>query len=385
MSNKRAVVLIIILVVLASGLFKAGEYFREGQDPYKIGLVTTLSGPAATSGARARNGAILAVEQVNRGGGINGRRVELIVKDDGGTVEEAIRADREVMDAGVMAILGHFLSSLAVATVPLMNERNVLMVGLGTITSELSNLDDNFMRVTVPVDTRIPVLAKVAFQKLGLRDMVVVLDLSNPEYTEPCCRFFTNTFSSLGGTLKEDIVFNSKQDFSSVAIAEQIAGSGSDGVLLITQALHSALIAQHLKILDDKIKMIDSGWGISDPELLTYGGDAVEGLVSVHQFNPESSSDRYVRFLEEYQAFFGSAGGNTSQRGYEAASLILYALSETNDPGRLKQAILEKGEFDGIDGNFVINRYGDALRQLYVLEIRNNKITVVETIPPGSL
>lgn len=354
-------------------------YFVPGE-PIRIGLVTTLSGKGATSGTHSRNGALLAVEKINRSGGVNGRPVELVVRDDGGSIEQALRVDREMIDSGVVAILGHFSSTLAVAAVPLVNEKNVLMVGLGTITDKLSNLDDNFIRVAMALDLRIPVLAEVAYAKFNVQKMAIVYDLSNPLFAESCYQTYKKSFEALGGEIVQAIAFNSKESFSLASIADEIAGTNADGLLLVTSAIHGAMLTQHVRNNGSNVKIFDSGWGISDPEFIMHGGRAIEGVASVHQFNDDSTNENFIKFKKAYKDRFGDIFGNTAQRGYEAASLILYALSQTNDPRKLKEVILKRGVFDGVDGKIRINKYGDAIRSIYLLEVQEHKVRTREKL-----
>jgi len=62
------------------------RYGAKKNEPIRVGLATTLTGPASTAGVRTRNGAILAIEQANSSGGINGRQVEVLIKDDRGVL-----------------------------------------------------------------------------------------------------------------------------------------------------------------------------------------------------------------------------------------------------------------------------------------------------------
>lgn len=88
----------------------------------------TLTGRDSTWGISSRNAVSIALEQVNNGGGINGRPVQLIVKNDKANPETALQVDKELLDEGVVAILGHYLSSPSMKTVPFMNERKTLML-----------------------------------------------------------------------------------------------------------------------------------------------------------------------------------------------------------------------------------------------------------------
>ncbi|MGM0427217.1 MAG: ABC transporter substrate-binding protein, partial [Thermodesulfobacteriota bacterium] len=87
------------------------------KEPIKLGFSGCLTGRLSDLGTSGRNGAILAVEQVNEAGGINGRPVELIVRDDRQNKAEALRVDQELMAEGVVAIIGHMTSTMSITAV----------------------------------------------------------------------------------------------------------------------------------------------------------------------------------------------------------------------------------------------------------------------------
>ncbi|MBN1346071.1 MAG: ABC transporter substrate-binding protein [Phycisphaerae bacterium] len=353
------------------------------RQPIKIGLATTLSGPASTTGVHARNGAMLAVEEVSAKGGVRGRPVELVIKDDKADTEEALRVDQALIDEGVVAILGHYLSTLAVATVPLMNERGILMIGLGSITSALTGLDDQFMRVEIPVDREAPMMAALAYDRLGLRDMVVVYDASNPKIADSWYTHFGKEFGNRGGRVSDVVSFDSRKSFSAPDLARSIIKTRAEGMFLVTSGMHGALICQHLRRLGSTITVVASGWTFPSPDFLSNGGLAVEGTVSVSGFEEVPSSKRAVAFRQAYERRFGTKPTEPSQNGYEAAHILLEALAVTDDPGRLKEIILKKKVFQGIGGQIVFDEYGDPIRPAYIVEIRNRHIATLGKAEPA--
>ena len=116
-SNWFRYILYFTLVVSASLL---SFHFLTGNnsEPIKITLVTTLTGPASTAGILTRDGALLAIEQANKAGGINGRPIEALIRDDKGSADEALKIDQSLLDEGVVAFLGHYLSSVSVKVDP---------------------------------------------------------------------------------------------------------------------------------------------------------------------------------------------------------------------------------------------------------------------------
>lgn len=102
--------------------------------PILIGFSGQLTGKIADIGVPARNGVQLAVETINAAGGINGRKLKLIIKDDGNTPEQAIRVDQELINAGVIAVIGHFTSTQTMAALPLFNKNKVVLLSPTTST-----------------------------------------------------------------------------------------------------------------------------------------------------------------------------------------------------------------------------------------------------------
>lgn len=353
---------------------------RYTDTPINIGLVTTLTGPAASAGILTRNGAILAIEQFNNAGGVNGRRVEAIVRDDKGNPAEALRVDVELINAGVVAFLGHYLSSVSVAVVPLMNKHNIVMLSLGAATGQLYGLDDSFIRILVANNVRTPLAARVSYQRLGLRKVAVVCDLSNEAYSQSVIDLYRNEFERLGGEVVKTVKFYPAKGFDAPGIADKLLDSSAEGIFIITDGIHAALVAQHVRRLNASIPMIDSAWGSSDSDFISHGGPAVEGMLLVTENNESSTNPSYLAFKKAYRERFGREPTLHAQNAYDAASLLLKGLAKTMDPAMLKEELLKKGQFQGVDGTIFLDRYGEAKRPLYLLKVQNGRRRLVETL-----
>ena len=171
----------------------------DRKKPIKIGFAGCLTGRLSDLGTAGRNGVMLAVEQINETGGINGRPVELIVKDDKQDPDVAIQVDKELIEEGVVAIIGHMTSAMSVAVVPLMNKEKMLIISPTTSTNELTGIDDYFFRIMPPNKAETDHLAHYTLNVMGLRKMVCVYDLSNLAFTEGWYRNFKSEFENRGG------------------------------------------------------------------------------------------------------------------------------------------------------------------------------------------
>ncbi|MEW5815083.1 MAG: ABC transporter substrate-binding protein [Spirochaetota bacterium] len=126
-------------------------YFCTEKNPIKIGFAGGLTGIHSDLGIAGRNGALLAVEEITSAGGIKGRPVVLITKDDQQDPVAALKVDKELIDEGVVAIIGHMTSVMTMSVIPFINKSEILMISPTTSTNELTNIDDYFFR-TLPAN-----------------------------------------------------------------------------------------------------------------------------------------------------------------------------------------------------------------------------------------
>lgn len=352
--------------------------------PIKVGLLLSLSGRQSSIQLNVRDGVTLAVEEINRSGGINGRPIQLIVKDDKGDSEEALRLTQELLDEKVTVILGAITSTIALKIAPLINENSTILLSLGAATSELSGFDDNVFRVTTPVDKRAPYYALLAYEKLNIKRVALLYDESNPGYVLSVSTHFRKHYEKLGGEVVTVVGFNSTEDFDSSERVEKALKDGVDGVYLIAKPFNAAIFCQHIRLQDDNIKIIESEWGYASPIFTETGGPPVEGVASVGVMNFDSEQEFFVNFKKVYDARFNSPPSAYSVIGYEGMQILKVALSSTTESKRVKEVILREKSFKGVDGNIVFDTYGDPERTVFYLEIREGKVTVTERVDPLS-
>ena len=142
--------------------------------PILIGFSGQLTGKTSDIGVFGRNGAMLAIEKINETGGINGRPLKLIAEDDGNTPDGALKADKILIDAGVVAIIGHMTSSQTMAALPFINKNGMVLISPTTSTPELTNKNDLFFRTMVENPIQSKVLADYARSALDFNTIVTV-------------------------------------------------------------------------------------------------------------------------------------------------------------------------------------------------------------------
>lgn len=346
------------------------------QQPIKIGFVGGLTGKFSDLGMAGRDGALLAVEQANAGGGIDGRPVELIMRDDKQDPDEVLKVDRELLDSGVWAIIGHMTSSMSIVAVPLMDQRHVVMISPTSSTNKLTGKDDYFFRTVPPNKGEAHRLAQHAAKEMRLRTMEILYDLTNRAYTEGYSETFKKKYKKEGGLIVGVSAFVSGPNLDYIALARDALQNDPDGLLIIAGALDTAMISQQIRRLDRNVRLLASGWAMTDA-ILTNGGPAVEDMIFFQLFDRDSGNPRYVRFKRDFKERFGRDPDFGAAYSYEATQILLTSIKSATDPHDLKRAILSKGKFPGLQGDIVIDAFGDPHKDYIQVRIHNDQFEAV--------
>jgi branched-chain amino acid transport system substrate-binding protein len=376
------VTILIGLIVLVTAAVAAAVTACGDREPIKLGFAGQISGSRANPSAVVRNGVRLAVEEVNADGGIGGRMVELIVRDDEGSPAGAREAVAELHEAGVEAMVGHTISSTAVATLDLINEKKLVTITPTATADELRGRDDYLF--TLPSSNRklAQKAADFTAHELDVDRMSVVLDHSNKAYTENFLASFREFFRGFGGSVVSEHPYRSDSFRRFEQLIAEALSHEPRGLLVLASSLDTAMIVQQLYKLREPIPVVAGDWA-SSQELILQGGPYVSHVYHTNVLRSSSLSEAFISFQERYQRRYSEAPSNGGALGYEAASILLEALSiraesSGGGPGELKEILLGRS-FQGLEEPLGFDRYGDIQRSIYIKQVRNNRF--VDVLP----
>lgn len=343
----------------------------EQKEPIKIGFSGGLTGRHSELGLNGRNGALLAIEQANTAGGVRGRKLKLLTKDDQQDPEMAVKVDRELIDQNVAAIIGHFTSTMTVAALPQINKNKVLLFSPTASTSTLSGIDDYFLRVMAPTTKAIDLLYRYIFEQKKHQKLTIVYDAQNTTFASDWTTRFLEMGGEDGKTIST-IPFISGKSFQFSDFAQQVLNQEPEGLLIIGSSLDSALLSQQVRKLGSDIPIFITMWAMSD-DFLEYGGTAVEGIVVPNWFDPDYESEKSHAFHAAYKKRFSKDPTFASHFSYETASIIIQALKISDNPDQLKETILKIAVFEGTQGTIKLDKFGDSQRKLFLMTVDNGK------------
>ena len=303
--------------------------------------------------------------------------MEILAKDNQLDATKVVQVVTELRQEDVVAIIGPMTSTMALAVLPLANKEHIVMVSPTASTNELTGIDDYFFRLISPNIMETDHLTDYLFGTMGLKRIACVYDLSNRVFTEEWYHNFKNTFENMGGELIFNAAFSSGEDFSYMDLARDIIDADPDGVVLVSGALDTAMLSQQIRKLESAIPIICSGWA-KTPELIQHGGSAVEGIIFSQGYDNKSQHPDFLKFKKQYYERFEREAGLGAVYGYEAAQLLLAALSDTDSKHDLRHAILHQQSFQGLQGTLKLDAYGDAIRKHFLAIIQDGQFVTLE-------
>ncbi len=345
----------------------------------KVGFAGELSGKQSELGIAARNGVQLAVETINDAGGIHGRQIELLVADDHGIPEGAAEAAAELINAGVVAVIGHITSQQTLTGLEVTQPRRVVLLSPTASSSLLSRKDDLFFRVVDNTDHANRFLAQRLLER-DIQRLAILYDEENAAFTRQFAASLQNEFVSRGGTVTALASFSSAREVDYQQIVRSLQASEPQALAIAASALDTAFFAQHSRLIGWDVPLFITIWAYSEA-FIQNGGRAIEGAELVAGFDMNSQSPEMQVFNRRYRQRFGYAPNFAAALGYEAMLVLAEALKQSGGEAQgLPQALQNIRDFHGLTGTISINEFGDTRRPLYLIRVEDKAFTTLANL-----
>lgn len=341
----------------------------------KIGFASTLSGTTSELGVESRNAVSMYIDKLNKRGGINGKNIKLIVKDDKGTNSGANAIIEEFKEEGIDIIIGFTTSNRMNVIQEAIKDNKMLFISPTISTTLLSKKDDYFIRVMSDLTNQGNILSEIAINK-EIESMGIIYDGKNAAYSNSIINTFKQYYEKKGGQIvyKYDIQTDDNTDIKNDNLAiNSLLETRAKGALVIANSVDSASIIQQIRKINENINIFIPGWAMTN-DFINYGGKAVEGVYGSSVFEPESKNKKYLDFVSEYKEIYHKKPSFSANFGYDCMIVLEKVISKKGtDIKKIKEEIIKIGEFDGLQGEFLIDKYGDAQGKVFKFKIIDAK------------
>jgi branched-chain amino acid transport system substrate-binding protein len=323
-------------------------------DTIKVGLVASLNGDLKPWGADCEQGAKLAVEEFNAAGGVNGKKVELLIQDSQSTPEKGKTAAEKLISDGAVGLIGEVASGITAQMAQSAFEKGVPVMAVGATRTDLSKIGSNVFRVCYVDDFQGPVVAKFAYEELGLRNVALLTDVKQP-YSVGLSDSFRAYFEKLGGKVVDEQKYESAQtQFSSQLTA--IKGKNPDGLILTGYFNEVGPIIRQANEMGLKGPYL-GGDGWDSREIITNAGEAIKNGFFCNHYNNDEDRPEVKKFLETWKAKYGSLPATTmGALGYDATMVTLNGLKNAKELNSksLIEALENTENFPGVSGSITL-------------------------------
>lgn len=341
--------------VLFFCFFLAGAVFAA--PPIKIGALFSVTGPASFLGEPERNTAVMMVDEINKTGGIKGRKLELIVYDTQGDATKAVQAvNKLIKDDKVVAIMGPSTTGDSMAVIPVVEKAEIPLISCAA-----------GIKITEPVK-------KWVF-KTAQNDMLAVMKIYKHLQQQKISRVAILTVSDGFGSSGREQLKQQAKEFDIHIISDETYGpKDTDMTVQLTKIRNSqaqaiicwgtnpgpAIVARNAKQLGIKIPLYMSH-GVSSKKFIELAGESAEGIilpsgrVIVADQLPKSDPQKkaLMNYVKKYQERYGVEGDHFGGHAYDAIMLLKNAMEKGGfTPAVIRDQLEKTKKFAGIGGTF---------------------------------
>ncbi len=364
------------------------------KEPYKVGLLTSIGGPAGTVGVEVRDTAVLELEYINANGGVDGHPLEMVIEDDGtDPTKAATGMTKLTRQDKVLAILGPVYGALDPGSRAVSEREETPHVSHGLMTEELraKNLKWSFS-----------VLQSEFVQADGIIDVVKDKKYTKVAAIADLSPIYQSVFATLKAKLPKDGVavvsvedtFSIKdvdQSAQAIKLKDLIAKEKAQALMIIGSGQAALPLIKAVRQVGIDVPIVGTG-GFPFPILLEQGGDAVNGIVfpatkfmapdKLEDSDPQKAA--IANFAKRYQAKYNRPIQPFSTMGPDSLNVVASALKVSGpDKAKLRDAIEKTKNLFGLNGSITYgpgDHEGVAKNSLAVFEIKNKQFTYVRSI-----
>ncbi len=329
MKMKKVLSMALVAAMAVSTMVGCGNNESKGSsDTIKIGSSGPITGANAVYGEAIKNGAELAIEEINAAGGINGYQVELNYQDDEADAEKAVNAYNTLKDWGMQAFLGTTTSGACIAVEgEAVNDNMFLLTPSGTAIECISG--DNAFRVCFSDPTQGSKSAEYIGQN-NLATKVAVIYNSSDTYSDGIYKAFKEEAENQNFEIVAAEAFTSETNTDFSVALQKAKDAGADLVFLPFYYQEACLVLK--QAADINYTPVFFGCDGMDGILAVDGFDVnlANNLMFLSPFTPTSTEDKVVNFVTAFEEKFGHTPNQFAADAYDGIYTIKEAMEHGN-------------------------------------------------------
>jgi branched-chain amino acid transport system substrate-binding protein len=373
-----------VLAALGASLLASAAL---AQDTIKIGVTQPLTGAFAASGNYVTQGAKIAEEEINKAGGVLGKKIQLIVEDNKSNPTEAVATAEKLINGDkVPVLLGAWSSTLTLAVMPKLEEYKVPMVVETSSSGKITTSGNPYIFRISPTSQMEAQAFTPLVKKLGIKKADFLA--TNNDFGLGASKEFSEMLKKEGVEVNAVETMDPKATDLSAQLTK-IKTSGADTLFVTTAVEQATLILKQAKDQQVPQRIITTGGSVSPDQLIAQAGEAANGsyhLVFFTPWFPEAvkNPDVAKKFVELWNAKGNNVGGLTEGfRGWDGLYTIVEGIKAAGKPeaDAITKALWGV-KVHGINGDIAFIKQGPEGKEsaqnvpsVYLVKIDGGKVT----------
>lgn len=355
-------------------------------DKYVIGASFELTGNVANYGKSTLSGLKLAVDQVNKAGGVNGKQLVVVESDNksepaesGNSVTKLITQDK------VVAVVGPATSGCVFAATPVVTSNKVPLIApcatAPAITVDNGQVKEFIFRACFIDPFQGRVMAEFADKTLGVKNVAILHDASS-DYSKGLAEVFEKTLNEKGGKVVAKEAFLSK-DIDFKAALTKIKAANPEAIYIPGYYEDVAKIIKQTREIGLNVPLIGcDGW--DSPKLVEIAGpEALNNTYFSSAFSVQDQTESVQKFIADYKAMYQKDPDIFCMQGYNAGLVLADALKRAGDGAdgtKLAAAIAATKDLPVASGKLTYDKDHNPIISAIIIEMKDGVQSFKEKI-----
>ena len=377
----------VALAAMLSGC--GGDKKPAGGDTIKVGGNLEMTGGSASFGISSKNAIELAFKNINDKGGINGKKLELVVADNKSEAAEATNAMQKLVSQDkVVAVIGPNLSSATIAAGAINNGSKVLDIAPMatnpnvTVDPATGKTKEYNFRACFIDPFQGTVMANFAKNDLQATKAAILIDNSS-DYAKGLAEFFKKAYTEKGGTVViEESYLQKDSDFK--AVLTKIAAAKPEVIYVPGYYEEVGKICKQARELGITVPII-GGDGWDSPKLVEIAGaSSLNNTYFTNHYSPDSTNEASKAFVNTYAKTYKQKPDAPAVLGYDGAMLLADSIKRAGvyESAKVAEALAATKDFQAVTGKTSLDASHDAVKSAVIVGFKDGKQVYRATVNP---
>lgn len=357
--------------LLAGALLCAAVVAPLQAQNVRIGFHVPLTGFAAGDGKSALNGAELAVEQVNAGGGVNGRKVELVIHDDQAKPDQAVPLANKYIGDGVKIVISGSYSGPTRAAAGVFQQAGIPYISAYAIHPDITRAGNFVFRTSFMGEVQGRAAAKLLGEMLNKKKVTVVT--VNNDFGQALAAGFKEAAARFGVQIVSEYTFAmGDRQFGSVVAS--VKRDAAEGLYVAGYFFNGGPLVAQLRAGGVTAPIVGTE-GFDTHNFVAIAKDAAEGVIVTTSLDRDSKQPEMRKFIDDYERKFGSPVDMVAASTHTAVQVAVAALRKAgpDDSAKIREAIAATKDFPAATGRITFNALGEVYKAAQIQVIKAGK------------